>query len=129
MSIEAIQEDRRILSERVNELESALEKMTDLLTDTTSGQRGYSFYSWQRVYQLIKERLAPRAPAPKCPKCQSIFINIEYNVFVADGVRPIHRATCRECEYELTYKHKIADFEEFFTALPEAQPTNKEEPK
>lgn len=64
-SPEAIAEARQILWQRVTELERAMTKFTDVLTGTSKAERGYAFYSWQRVLQLIvelTERSKPESP-------------------------------------------------------------------
>lgn len=69
----------------------------------------------------------PRPVTPHCPRCQSGFILLNYNLWVDDGKRSRHKATCQECEYELTLDSTLSDFLEFFAAAPaeDARPTNQ----
>lgn len=55
---------------------------------------------------------------PRCPKCQSGMILLNYNLWVDDGKRSRHKATCLECEYELTLDSTPADFNAFFAPSP-----------
>jgi hypothetical protein len=53
--LQKVSETARIATKRVAELEHALERIMDVLDGSTREERGFSFYSWQRVFQEAKE--------------------------------------------------------------------------
>jgi hypothetical protein len=86
------------------------------------------------VHIYIKAELLRRlgaavsaSPQPRCPKCQSGMILLNYNLWVDDGRRSRHKATCLDCEYEPTLDSTPADFAQFFAPAPAQEPNKTEE--
>lgn len=105
------------------------EETMQIINKLTPDIKGKAFdIEWFLLRQRFEEfeykanqAQARTQPAPKCPKCGSRQITANYAKYRAQD---LDMAMCRRCGYAAS-----GDLSPFFAALPEAPPTDKEEPK